>query len=90
MFSCTMINLYSKLHLYDFVFLAITKPKKPVDQFVFTKIEKTGSSTFFTVLARYVIRHKLNILMQKRRVHIDWNVKKGIGESENIYFIHFF
>ncbi|XP_067950204.1 galactosylceramide sulfotransferase-like [Watersipora subatra] len=51
----------------------------PVSQFVFTKIEKTGSSTFFAVLSRFVIKHKLNILMQRKRVHIDWKKPKGVA-----------
>ena len=65
-------------------FSAGGKPScQPVKHFAMTKIEKTGSSTLFTIFARFVRENNLNILVQKNGWHVDWRTPgKGNGKKE--------
>lgn len=47
-------------------------PGSIVKHFIMTKIEKTGSSTLHSILARYVLNNRLNLLNQANGFHIDW------------------
>ena len=55
---------------------------QPVRHFALAKIEKTGSSTLYTVFARFVRNNKLNILVQttKAKSRIDWRVPRHKGK----------
>ena len=56
---------------------------QPVKHFAMTKIEKPGSSTLFTIFARFVRENNLNILVQKNGWHVDWRTPgKGKGKEE--------
>ena len=45
------------------------------------KIEKTGSSTLYIILGRFVREHKLNMISQLRGVHINFRAPRGQGEE---------
>lgn len=47
-------------------------PDSVVKHFIMTKIEKTGSTTLHSILARYVLNNDLNVLNQEVGFHIDW------------------
>lgn len=49
----------------------------PVQQFLFTKSAKTGSSTMYVMLARYVMRNHLNVFTIKKGVLISWDKPNG-------------
>lgn len=51
----------------------------PVKHFAMTKIEKTGSSTLYTIFARFTRTNNLNILTQTKGYHIDWRAKRHEG-----------
>ncbi|XP_067951422.1 galactose-3-O-sulfotransferase 2-like [Watersipora subatra] len=53
------------------------KENKPVQRFVMTKVEKTGSSTLRGILARFIINNKLNVLTSCKGHHITWTIKKS-------------
>ncbi|XP_067948788.1 galactose-3-O-sulfotransferase 3-like [Watersipora subatra] len=53
------------------------KEKKPVERFVMTKVEKTGSSTMLGILARFIMNNKLNVLTSCKGGHINWTNKKS-------------
>ncbi|XP_067950557.1 galactose-3-O-sulfotransferase 2-like [Watersipora subatra] len=44
-----------------------------VRHFVLTKVEKAASSTMFSILARFIIRHNLTVLTSLKGSHISWN-----------------
>ncbi|KAF6033069.1 hypothetical protein EB796_008650 [Bugula neritina] len=48
-----------------------------VHRFILTKVEKTGSSTLFSILSRFTQIYNLNILTQKNFHHISWSRPKG-------------
>ena len=50
-------------------------PEDVIKHFVMTKVEKTGTSTLFSVLARFILTNKLNVLQAKSRLHIDWRFR---------------
>ena len=50
-------------------------PEDVIKHFVMTKVEKTGTSTLFSVLARFILTNKLNVLQAKGRLHIDWRFR---------------
>ena len=43
-----------------------------VKHFVFTKIEKTASSTLFSIFVRFIIENRLNVLTSSRTHHVEW------------------
>ena len=47
------------------------------------KIEKTGSSTLYTILGRYVRENNLNMISQLRGVHINFRAPRGKGKNNN-------
>ena len=49
-----------------------SNPENKIKHFIMNKIEKTGSSTLYGILARFVWNNKLNVLTQRRLFHIDW------------------
>ncbi|XP_067950984.1 galactosylceramide sulfotransferase-like isoform X2 [Watersipora subatra] len=53
-------------------------------QFVMTKVEKTGSSTLFAIMVRFIRFHKLNVLTQCHGHHIPWNPSKFAIGPENV------
>ena len=54
---------------------------EPQRHFAMIKIEKTGSSTLYTILGRFVREHKLNMISQLRGVHINFRAPRGQGEA---------
>ena len=52
-------------------------------QLVMTKIEKTGSSTLCNIFGRFIMKKKLDIIIQKSNYHIDWFSPKGEGRRES-------
>ena len=48
-----------------------------------TKIEKTGSSTLCNIFGRFIMKKKLDIIIQKSNYHIDWFSPKGEGRRES-------
>ena len=54
-----------------------------VTHFALTKIEKTGSSTLFTIFSRFVRENNLNLVVQPRKYHIDWRKPRGKGVYSN-------
>lgn len=53
---------------------------EPVKRFAMIKIEKTGSSTMYTILARFIKENKMNMLSQVHGVHIDFRKPRGQGQ----------
>ena len=53
------------------------KDQNPVKSFVFTKSSKTGSTTLTSLLIRFVINNKLNIIFPKKKAHIWWDKPEG-------------
>ncbi|XP_067951121.1 galactose-3-O-sulfotransferase 2-like [Watersipora subatra] len=62
------------------------KENKPVQRFVMTKVEKTGSSTLRAILGRFIINNRLNVLTSCKGYHIIWTIKEswtiGPGKAE--------
>lgn len=54
---------------------------QPTKHFIMTKIEKTGSTTLYSILGRFLLRNKLNIASQSKAFHIHWT-KQKLGEGE--------
>ena len=52
---------------------------KPQTHFGMLKIEKTGSSTLYTILGRFVREHNLNMISQLYGVHINFRAPRGRG-----------
>ena len=63
---------------------------QPERHFALAKIEKTGSSTLYTIFARFVRNNKLNILVQttKAKSHIDWRVPRHKGKPSIVIKDH--
>ncbi|XP_067934152.1 galactose-3-O-sulfotransferase 2-like isoform X2 [Watersipora subatra] len=48
-----------------------------VHHFVMIKTEKTGSSTLFSILARFILLHQLNIMVTTKGGHLDLRQDRG-------------
>ena len=53
----------------------------PQRHFAMIKIEKTGSSTLYTILGRYVRENNLNMISQLYGVHINFRAPRGKGKD---------
>lgn len=50
--------------------------------FVLNKVEKTGSSTLFTILARFILANNLNVMVMTYGGHLDVRTEKGAKPGE--------
>ncbi|XP_067950568.1 galactose-3-O-sulfotransferase 2-like [Watersipora subatra] len=50
---------------------------KPVQRFVMTKVEKTGSTTLHGILARFIMNNKLNVLTSCKYHRVIWTYSKS-------------
>lgn len=65
--------------------LSCTAPKR---HFMFSKIEKTGSSTLYGIFQRYVKTNKLNLMVQTVGYHLMTSQPKGAHPGEWIYSLY--
>ena len=54
-----------------------SSPDDIIKHFVMTKIEKTGTSTLFSVFARFILLNTLNVLQSNKTIHINWSFNKS-------------
>ncbi|KAF6024455.1 hypothetical protein EB796_017233 [Bugula neritina] len=53
------------------------KPCEKVTRFVMIKTEKTGSTTLFSILARFILKNKLKVMVMTKGGHLDVTRKRG-------------
>lgn len=58
-------------------------------QFIMVKTEKTGSSTLFSILARFILTNQLNVMVMTRGGHLDVTKQRGEspGKGRQLIFI---
>ena len=58
-----------------------TSPDDIIKHFIMVKVEKTGTSSLYSVFARFILMNKLTMLMPLNMSHISWK-RRGRGKGE--------
>ena len=58
-----------------------TSPDDIIKHFIMVKVEKTGTSSLYSVFARFILMNKLTMLMPLNMSHINWK-RRGRGKGE--------
>ncbi|XP_067951347.1 galactose-3-O-sulfotransferase 2-like [Watersipora subatra] len=71
-------NILNSSNSYVNSYVNTCLPADRITHFIMTKVEKTGSSTLFAILARFILENQVNnILQQHSMYHINWNHPRG-------------